>query len=156
MPARRLRFLLFEVRDVGTLAVVQILDAAGTRPRKAAMLQQILRSGEWEQLAEPIRFAHEPEIERRGKFRIGRGRGLASRFLARIFRLPETAAEVEARLLIVAEDGCERWQRWFAGTPFRTLQSGAGDSMIERWGYIEVHFAPRVENGCLRYEQTGA
>ena len=120
------------------------------------MLQQTLRSGEWEQLPEPIRRAHEPEIERRGKFRIGRGRGLASRFLARIFRLPETAAEVEARLLIVTEDGCERWQRSFAGTPFRTLQSRAGDSMIERWGYIEVRFAPRVEDRCLRYEQTGA
>ena len=28
--------------------------------------------------------------------------------------------------------------------------------MIERWGYIEVRFAPRVEDRCLRYEQTGA
>jgi hypothetical protein len=120
------------------------------------MLQQILRSGEWEQLAEPIRRAHQPEIERRGKFRIRRGPGLASRFLARIFRLPQTAAEVETRLLIVPEDGCEWWQRSFAGTAFRTLQSRAGDSMIERWGCIEVRFTLRVEKRCLRYEQTGA
>jgi hypothetical protein len=139
----------------GTLARVQVPRTASPRQVECA-LHQALGAGEWERLAPAVQRAHELGIEHVGRFRIEHGGNVLSRLLARLVRVPPQAPDVEARLVIVAGDDEETWQRSFGGRPFLTTQRREADSIVERWRCVEIRFHPRIEAAALRYEQVGA
>jgi hypothetical protein len=120
------------------------------------VLRKALPAGEWERLAPAVRHAHEHGVEHVGRFRIEHGGNALSRLLARLVRLPPPAQDVETRLVIVAGNGAETWQRSFGGRRFRTSQRCEADSIVERWGCVEICLHPRVEVAALRYEQVRA
>ena len=136
--------------------LVQVPNVTTPPHHACAVLRESLSPHDWEQLADAIRLAHMPSVERRGRFCIRHGRNALSQFFARLFRLPRPAEDIETSLLIVADADRESWQRSFAGKPFSTVQWADGGSIIEKWGCIEICFKPSVKDGCLHYEQRGA
>ncbi|MBV9075928.1 MAG: DUF4166 domain-containing protein, partial [Methylobacteriaceae bacterium] len=104
----------------------------------------------------PVRALHDASGHATwtGRASVQRGRGLAARAAAALFRFPASGEDVPVSVRFERQDGRETWTRTFAGRRFRsrqTLGRGAWAGLVvERFGPIRVGLAMVLEDGRLR------
>jgi hypothetical protein len=124
----------------------------------AAGLYPSLLGAAWNLLPEAVRRGHDTARPfcYRGALCVRGGRSTAARWVAALLRLPRPGEKVPVRLVVTPEgEGC-RWRRSFGNRTLTTHQFRRGDRLVERFGILDLCFAPYVEAGRLRYRQTGA
>ena len=110
----------------------------------------------WRELADSVRRAHAVDREQRGRFRVSHGKRCGAPHLIRWSRLPREDSDAPVALRIHADGHRQRWERSFGADAFTTIQWAVGRRLVERIDYWEIHFALRVVDRALVYEQCGA
>ena len=130
---------------------------AQTKP--SATFYQRIVGDSWSDLAEPVRQFHTmaKQFQGAGLFTVRHGRGFLARLFARIMRLPAEGEKVPVKLVVVATDDGEQWNRMFADRPFITKQGEhPAGYMTERVGLTEIWYRLLVVDEALHYEQAKA
>ena len=139
-------------------------DARATIPveepvaERATALYPSLLGASWGLLPEAVRRGHDTSrpLCYRGALSVRRGPSAAARLVAALLRLPPAGEGVPVQLVVTPEwEGC-RWCRSFGARTLTTRQFRRGDRLVERFGILDLLFAPYVEAGRLRYRQTAA
>lgn len=89
-----------------------------------------------------------PAVIAEGEAVVAPAENLASRFLARMFRLPQDEGRVPVRVVIDSRDGREHWTRFFADKPMRSVLSIGKDNVLEeRFGAVRIRLrlVPRMD-----------
>jgi len=118
-----------------------------------------LLGSSWQQLAEPVRFAHGTKsmMHGRGRLRIAHGRGYLARVLAAVLRLPRANDAAETRLVVTPRGDVEHWRRTFDDRCLATRQYATGDRELgERIGVLEFRFRLEPSAGSLVFRQVEA
>jgi hypothetical protein len=120
----------------------------------------VLLGAAWEDLPEPIRRAHDTSraLRYQGVLSVRGGRSAMARAVASLLRLPPPGERVPVRLVVTPEEdgeGC-RWHRTFGSQTLVTRQFRRGPWLVERFGALDLCFAPGVEGGRLCYRQVAA
>jgi len=134
-----------------TLATVAVF-------RPAAGLYPSLLGAAWDLLPAAVRRGHDTArpLCYRGALSVRGGRSAAARWVGVLLGLPRPGEGVAVRLVVTPEgEGC-RWRRSFGARTLTTFQFRRGDQLVERFGLLDLCFAPYVEAGRLRYRQTAA
>ena len=83
--------------------------------------------------------------------------GISGRLAAWVFGFPAAANKVPITVTIDATENCERWQRVFAGSAFRsTLSRDKAGYMQERFGPMNMRLGLQVNSGRLYYPVLSA
>jgi len=111
----------------------------------------------WQKLPESIRRLHESGTVRRaaGVFRVRGGGNAVARLIARIGGMPCPAESVAVDLVVTPEPDGEKWRRKFGAAPLVSTQRREGESIVERFGSVEVRFRLEMEAAALRYAFEG-
>lgn len=140
---------LFAPRAIHT-GIREDRPADGAKP-----LYRRLLGDAFDQLPEPIRRMHDigQGLEAEGMADIERGRGLLSRLVAFVLRLPPEGRSVPLTVRFEMESAGEIWRRNFAGKVFSSTQrAGAGraDRLLrESFGPIAIDMALLTGNDRL-------
>lgn len=102
----------------------------------------------WHMLPERVRALHdiaEPALFE-GTATVERGRTLATRIVAALFRMPTPGVDVPVSVRFSVRDGVETWQRTFGTARMTsTQQAGSGRNahlIVERFGPVAIGLAP--------------
>ncbi len=95
----------------------------------------------WERLPAPVRTIHDLQWQTRatGTASIERGKGLAARLVANLFRFPDTASSVPVEVTFERHGTAEEWTRKFGSKCFTTTLSLTGQPSAQR---VEERFGP--------------
>jgi Domain of unknown function (DUF4166) len=108
----------------------------------------------WGDLTSVVRKLHGDQgiVCAAGAFRIRHGDNPIARLMARLAQLPAQGEAANLRLIVAPSLRGERWQRFFAGKPFTSMQRACDRLLTEQIGPIEIRFELDVSDGGLRYE----
>src|SRR5262249_31581043 len=123
---------------------------------EAAPLFHRILGDAWRRLPKPVRDLHAAGPRRwRGTATVERGRGLISRLIGAVFRLPRTAPAVRLEVEIAPGKDGERWRRAFGNRHFSSrLSPGRGRDerlLVERFGPCAFGIALVIDGAALRY-----
>jgi hypothetical protein len=119
-------------------------------------LYEAVLGSEFAGLAPVLRRFHASGSDGRanGRLRVARGTGLA-RFAGWCIGAPEAGDAILVEMIVVVEAGCERWTRWFAGSPMVTRQWREGDRLVEAFGPSALSFELELADGAMVFVQRG-
>jgi uncharacterized protein DUF4166 len=124
----------------------------------ASLYARIIGSS-WSQIAEPLRRLHTTHatVYAHGRLRIEWGVHPLARLIARMLRLPESAAAVDTQLVVTPRTDGEHWTRTFDGRCLDTVQYlSDGRDLAERFGILEFRFRLEMAGASLIYVQRDA
>lgn len=119
-------------------------------------LYPLLIDDAWGGLPSSLRIMHQGRgvWTARGMASVERGRNIASRFIAALFRFPKASSQTPIKVRFEAKNGTEVWRRTFGRTSFSSTQyEGAGRSerlLCERFGPFVFAMALVLDQKKLR------
>jgi Domain of unknown function (DUF4166)/Saccharopine dehydrogenase NADP binding domain len=139
-----------------TFARRRIVTGTRETPQPGEPLYRRILGDAYATLPQPLQVMHDlrSELTATGVASVERGKGLLARLAAAIVGFPPAGDDVPVEVTFCLKDGCELWQRNFAGQRFESTQEEGEDRsarlMCERFGVFSFAMALVVEGERMR------
>lgn len=148
-----------ELSDYEQLFAYRDIHSAQRRPQESGdrSLYGRLLGDAWELLPTSLKSIHgsAPRLKAVGKANITRGAGLLARIVARVFKFPEAANDIDVAVTFDRSNELEKWTRNFGGQTFSSTQyEGHGRFerlLCERFGPFVFGMALVSDSDRLRF-----
>ncbi|MFQ1701797.1 DUF4166 domain-containing protein [Loktanella agnita] len=108
---------------------------------------------DFDKLPKAVQVAHQVYGPRRwsGRASVTRGASLLSRMIAAVFRFPRASDDIPVSVMMMPEQGGERWERQFGSQVFVSHLHQQGNVMTERFGPLTFTLGLHVADGQLHF-----